>query len=344
MSDDVAVVWLDSGEVREDARHALAEWARIREIKLGATPVRPPPIRIDVSIGELVENELEQAHEAIAALDADAAEHALARAATQLREHPELPHAPWLLAEVERTWSDRWLRVEPRNEARARVAGENAHALDGGRVAGVGETTFPPRARVPAILVLPPRAARRATVLLDGNPIESTEIDARGAIYRVEVEPAEHHLLVISGGRILSASWIALLGNDPAPTNVAIDGTSCDDDELSRARRDDHRVQGTGITCPRWIAAVSGDRPNSVFVARCEEDTCGPLIEWRTEPYRTNAAPERRGTPTRWPSWATWTLLGVGAAAATSIALVSSGVFDRHPAPTRFVFGGVRQE
>jgi hypothetical protein len=82
-----------------------------------------------------------------------------------------------------------------------------------------------------------------------------------------------------------------------------------------------------------------------VLVARCERDSCGPLLEWRIE---SNAAdlgpPQPPASTTTWPAWATWTLVGIGAATAASVALVASGVFETRPVETRFVFGGTRQE
>ena len=79
--------------------------------------------RVDLTIADRVEKELDRAREAIAALDADVAERALARAETLLREHPELPQAAWLRAEVHRSWAARWTRVEPRDDQRAQARG-----------------------------------------------------------------------------------------------------------------------------------------------------------------------------------------------------------------------------
>jgi hypothetical protein len=82
-----------------------------------------------------------------------------------------------------------------------------------------------------------------------------------------------------------------------------------------------------------------------VLVARCERTTCGPFLEWRSEGALGGPGPQPiapHGGP--WPAWATWTAIGVGAVAATTIALVASGVFESHPTEQRFVAGGVRVE
>ena len=346
MSDDAPVLWLDDGEAREDAVRALGEWARARGIRLGTLEDRSSTMRIDPSLGDRAEKELERAREAIAATDADAAERALARVESLLRDHPELPQAAWLRAEVERTWSTRWLRLEPRDEARARTAWQNAQALDGGRVPGIGETAFANRPPVKATIVISSEADPRLTLRLDGMPLAPAETDARGAaVYHVEVAPAEHHLLATFDGRIVFASWIAIAGHDPTARVAISEGGACARDRLAQVQhKDGEIVDATGVTCPRWIAAVPGEKRGSVLVARCERDACGPLLEWRVERLPTYGPPQGHGPYAGWPSWATWALVGVGAATAASMALIATGVFEARPVEPRFVVGGARQE
>jgi hypothetical protein len=343
VSDDAPVVWLDGGEVREDAVRALDEWARARGVRLGVLEQSAPELAIDLSLAERAEKELDRARLAIGATDADAAERALARAESLLRAHPELPQAAWLRAEVERAWSARWLRVEPRDAARARNAWENAEAIDGGRVPGIGETSFPPRRRMSTTIVVAGARNPRLSLWLDGSPVQPAETEGGGAVYRIDVAPAEHHLLATSEGRVAFASWVAIAGSEPVRVNVA-DGGACGRDRLSDVKKDDGRIQASGVTCPLWIAAVPGDKRGSVRVARCERDACGPLLEWRVEPLATSGPPQPRGKSAGWPSWATWAIVGVGAATVTSIALVASGVFETRAVEPRFVVGGARQE
>ena len=345
MSGDTPVVWLDEGEAQKDAVHALDEWARARGVQLALPTDHPSAVRIDPSLADGVEKELERAREAIGATDADTAERALARAEDVLRRHPELPEAAWLRAEVERTWSSRWLRVEPRDTARARTSWENAEALDGGRAAGIGETRFPSRPRVKATLVVTGKSAR-LSLRLDGVPLAETETDARGAVFRIDVAPGEHHLLAMSGSSVVFASWLAIVGAPPAEAQIAVGDTgTCSRDRLSEVRRDGDHVSAVGVTCPRWLAAAPGEKRGSVVVARCEHETCGPLLEWRVERYAWTEAPaQAHGNKTRWPAWATWTLVGAFGAAAASIALIATGAFDSPPVVPRFVVGGARQE
>jgi hypothetical protein len=123
------------------------------------------------------------------------------------------------------------------------------------------------------------------------------------------------------------------------------DGGACSRAQLAGVRRIDatSQVVATGVSCPRWIAASAGERRGSVMVASCERDRCGPLLEWRVE---RRVLPEAPQPPTqrRWPAWATWTLVGIGAATATSVALIASGVFEGRAVEQRFVVGGARQE
>lgn len=346
MSDDATVLWLDQGDARashDEAGRALTEWARVRGVRLRSIE-DAKPIHVDLSIADRVEKELDRAREALAATDADAAERALARVEAVLREHPELPQAAWLRAEVERTWSARWLRLEPRDEGRARAAWENAHALDGGRVAGIGETNFTPRSRVPTKIIIAGTPADHLTIRLDGAPLEQAQVSAdQSAVYQVEVAPAEHHLLAMADGRVVFATWLAIAGAEPAPTRVTVAHDACAREQFVDVKRDDARVEASGVTCPHWVAAAEGQRRGSVLVARCERDVCGPLLEWRVERFGTSGPPQPL-SPRGWPSWATWMLVGIGAATATSVALVATGIFEARPVEPRFIVGGARQE
>ncbi len=343
MSDDVAVYWLAPHAEDQQAARALSDWARTRGIRLGSIDAPSATISVDRSIADRAEQELERARDAIAASDADAAERALARAEALLREHPELPHAAWLRAETLRIWSGRWLRVEPRDEGRARTAWEDAHALDGGRVAGIGETSFPARPPVAATILV--TGDPRMVVRLDGSPLAPGSRDATTTRYNVDVAPAEHHLAATVDDRVVFASWIAVAGGTAgAPISVhASTGALCSRDPFGDVKREGDEIRATGVSCPEWVAAHPGSRRGSVLVARCERDSCGPLLEWRLERFALSGPPQPSPKP-GWPAWATWTLLGIGAVAATSVAVVASGVFETRPVEPRFVVGGVRQE
>lgn len=335
--DDVTVVWLGVSSPAEDARHALEGWARARGLVLATSDASGAEMAVDLGVADRVEREIDAAREAISGLDADAAERALARADGELRAHPELPQAAWLRAEVMRTWSARWLRVEPRDEARARSAWQDADALDGGRAAGVGETAFPPRrARKVTFAV---RGARGENVVLrvDGrvaSPAEGAAID---------VAPGEHQVTVQIDDATVLATWASVGDAGDAPIALAVPpSAACTPAAMASVVRDGDRVRAPGVACASWVAAVPLGPPGRILVARCEHDACGPLLEWRTE--RLPAAPSAPVARAPWPSWATWVIVGVGAAAAGTVGLVASGVLESRPAEPRFVAGGVRNE
>jgi hypothetical protein len=345
VSDDAAVLWIDQGggREREQAARALAEWGRTRGIRLRELEETTPAPEVDLGLAERVEKELDRAREAIGANDGDGAERALARAVALLREHPELPQAAWLRAEAERTWSARWLHVQPRDERRARIAWEDAEALDGGRVAGIGELTFPPRARVPATITIAGPRADEVEVRLDGTRLEGPEARDGAATYRVEVAPAEHQLTATAGGHVVFASWVAIAASSANVRVHISDPGICSREQLANVKRAGSRIDARNVTCPRWVAAMPAERGDGVLVARCARNACGPLLEWRV-PRLADPGPPQPPPRPGWPAWATWTLLGIGAATATSMAFVASGLFESRPVEPRFVVGGARQE
>lgn len=356
VADDATVVWLAPGPPHADAARALAEWGRARGLRLtpagGAASTPTTSLAVDLSVSDRVDKELARAREAIAALDADTAERSLARAEALLREHPELPQAPWLRAEVERAWASRWLRVEPKDPTRAQVAWQEADALDGGRVAGIGEVGAPKRAPTRVVLRVS-GAAPGAVVRIDGSEVPQAA--------NLSLLPGEHQVVVANGNAPIFASWVSvpIVSEAPGapPTSIDVrlgDDRGCGPEAFARARLDRESVHAPGVRCERWIAAAPGPRPDTIYVARCERDSCGPLIEWREwrvkssarglEPQVASSSSSKSESTSKWPAWATWTLIGLGAAAATTLTLVATGALDSHPVEPRFVAGGVKIE
>ena len=120
--DAIAVTWFPaessahaSAEAPSDAsRRAIQAWAEARGLVVTMPRTdASSSIEIDLTRGDEIEKELANARDALTRLDADAAEHALSRARSIARAHPELPHAAWLLAEIERGWAARWMRIDP---------------------------------------------------------------------------------------------------------------------------------------------------------------------------------------------------------------------------------------
>jgi hypothetical protein len=273
----------------------------------------------------------------------------LARADATLREHPELPHAAWLRAEVHRGWAARFTRIEPRDDVRAQIAWQDADALDGGRVVGIGELAFPPRAKIAATFTVPGSGSRGVLTRLDGVALAG--VSTEGTLtYTVDVPPAEHHLVIEVDGETAFASWVAIAGvpaGFPRPSILVPigDDGACSAASFVGVVRDGAGVRAANVSCDRWVAAAPAERRGTVLVARCERSTCGPFLEWRSE-SSLGSGPEKPTAPhgAAWPGWATWTAVGVGALAVTTITLIATGVFETRATEPRFIAGGVRTE
>ncbi len=351
--DDVTVVWVAQAEGRDDALRALAEWGRARGLKVVAASdgSSASTLKVDLTIADRVEKELDRAREAISALDGDVAERALARAEALLREHPELPQAAWLRAEVHRSWAARFTRIEPRDDQRAQLAWQEADALDGGRAAGIGEVAFPARPPASAMLSVHGASSRKLVARLDGNELTGTTTADGVTSYPLDVPPAEHQVVVSLDGDPLFASWVSIAAASPGSQRLTIpihvgDDSACSAASLAGVVREGNTVHAAGISCERWVAAYPAERRGSVLVSRCERNVCGAFVEWRSEgglggAGGVPAAGTHAGT---WPAWATWTAIGVGVVAATTVALIATGVFESRPTEPRFVAGGVRVE
>jgi hypothetical protein len=330
-----------------DQGRALTAWARAHGVRL-ALPrdERPPAIPEDArSAAELrdeVERWLDRVRDAIAGRDADAAERGLATAESALRAHPELPQASWLMAEVERARASRFRRVPPVDEEAADRAWMRAEALDGGRVAGVGEraaATHPAEAtlvfdRLPAI----------ATLQLDGRP-QPARSD------RVATHEGPHAVRVTWGDAAVWAGWIdAPSGSStlhltvPAPPPCS--QSDVDLATLVSSKNVPTTVDAAGVRCASWATALPGSRPTSVLVASCDAGRCGALLEWNApSPGSWTWSPPAERPHAGWPSWATWGLVGAGAVIATSVVVVvATGVLQAPAAETRFVTGGVKTQ
>jgi len=235
------------------------------------------------------------------------------------------------------------MRIEPRDEARARASWQDADALDGGRAPGIGETSFPARPNVAVKIVV--HGGKNAIVRLDGNALTPKTSSDTTTTYAIDAPPAEHQIVATASGDAVFASWVAI-----GPAGATIDvhlssGGSCDANSFAGVAHDESRVTAPpSVSCDRWVAAIPGEKKGSVLVARCERDACGPLLEWRTEGLASIGPPQPGLRRSTWPAWATWTLVGVGAATAGTIALVASGALESRPTEQRFVAGGVRVE
>ena len=336
---EAALVWLAQEPPSDEARRALDAWGSARDVRLVAPSASTAKeIATDFAISDRVEQELDRAREAIAAHEVAIAERALVNAERELLAHPELPHAAWLLAEVERAWAVRFMRIAPMDADRAEKAWARAAALDGGRASGVGE----PRSGAPSPTVkatLAMTMSATMVVTIDGVVI------APGPIERAA---GTHQVVVTRDGKTAWAAWVTIA--DGAVVTVPdLAGAACSTDDVAHARFTGDGVDAHGVRCPRWIAAlpfgaITAGAGSTIRVASCERERCGPLLAWRA-PRGGDFIPAPPGVPpVHWPAWGTWTLVGAGAVAVGVVVLVATGVFAPTRTETRFVNGGIKPQ
>lgn len=327
---ETTVVWADSGPSSESAESALTRWARTRGVRLVAPSASSGlraggPLAIDLSESARVESLLARARIALLRADAESVDSELALASTVLRAHPEWPHAAWLRAEIDRTWAARYVRLVPANPARATSLLAEADGLDGGRVAALGDATaVGASSDVPTV---------ETSIVFSDDARFSLRIDGRAARGgQTRLSEGEHHVQVTRDGDLVWAGWVGVFQGAvlslPAPLPQA-----CSSGDLA------HRASAR---CDSWIVVAHSrsQSTNALTLTECHRSVC-------REPVRidlaTNTPSTERASETRvWPAWATWALVGVGAAAITTVALTAGGAFDPQSRETRFVNGGVR--
>ncbi len=303
---DAPLVW----ETQEQpAPSVLQSWAATRGLRLVApAPGGMHAVAVDPSDAKPVEELLHAARELVTQHDAEGAERALARAEAAVRAHPELPQAPWLLAEVMRGWATRFARVEPTDPARAARDWRAAAALDGGREAGLGEPAAAPEARVPFSLEVT-GASPALELTLDAEPI------APGAH---EAKPGLHRLLARSGESVVFAEWIAIV-SPHAVVRVALPPPApCSADDLA----------SRSPACPTWVTARPGPQPGAYVVRVCGQSGCGPeLAVASITETPSHPVVVRHGLPT----WATVTLVTGG----VILAGIAAGAIGWAALPTK---------
>jgi hypothetical protein len=326
------LAWI-AAEPPEPARaRALSVWARAHGVTLAPpTSERLPALAVDARVAEEVETLLDRARDALAARDGDSVDRALSAAESGLRAHPELPQAAWLMAEVERARSTRFRRLAPNDDEAAERAWARAEAIDGGRRAGIGEVAAERHAASASLaLEVTPRDS---TVLFDGLPARPTVATREGT----------HALVVLEDGAPVWAAWIETPAGRSTLRVSAPAVPACSLEDVARARIAAGAVEADGVRCVAWAAAMPGGSEDSVLVASCERERCGPLLEWRA-PQRWSWTPPTEAPRRTWPTWATLGLVGAGAAIATGVVLLAAGVFQSTPSESRFVSGGVKKQ
>jgi hypothetical protein len=315
-------VWLGRERPDDRTKRTLDEWAAAQGEKL--EPPRAETGEASDSSrakAEPCEHLLEEARDQLNAEDDGGASRTLDRLEQTLRDHPELLQASWLMAER--------YRLEAQIARRAGVSPDSwldaAEALEGSRASAFGEDARGAESAPRITLGVVVHGARTHQTYWDGVKTDDDFSTARG----------EHHLAIVRGKRVAWSGWVSALA--PATFDVWIaDAPACTIEDLEGATLAPGGREAevpNGIRCPAWMLAAPGADRGTVRVALCREDRCRPAV---TLAYDTVARAGERGPPPSkgLPSWANWTLAGLGVAAATTLIMWRTGVFDRaEPAP-----------
>lgn len=287
-----------------------------------------------VRVVEEVEAALGAARDALAALDTSGVEAALARAETAIREHPELPQAVWLRAEIDRAWATRYARAEPRDEARATRAWKRAAALDGGRVPGIGEAALGDPTLVTSTLEFADEAGLEVRV--DGEPKRP------GALRLGE---AEHQFVVRRRGRLVWAAWVGV-AEGTVVTLPTSSPAPCSGEDFEGVRAESGRLHAINVRCARWFVVVANPSGQGSSIAQCSGPRCGVAVAMAS-PRALSETPSRSGDVAKRASevtWLTWTVVSASALITSAAFVIASGAFDKPDRSSRFVAGGLRVE
>lgn len=318
----IVVLWLGSEPELTERRADLAVWATERQRR--AQPLVAAGPSYPAELAEQVEALLEEARVAPAAPETV---RALQRAEAVLLEHPELPQAAWLLAEryaIEAHASAADGSGEPTLHGALRA---RARQLEGARAAPVGSPPLPEPLTADGRVPEPSGTRPHDRVFIDGATAAGT------------LAPGRHHVLWMRGELRVWAGWIEL---EPGrPWSLSDPTSPCSALDLVDVEVDaDTPRPASGVLCQRW--AIARPHPTGgIDVAECTTTHCGSWLRVSRESQRSaQALPARDDVTGGWPGWATWTLVGAGAAAAAGVVLWRAGAFDRDEPSTEFVFTG----
>lgn len=333
MSQALLLVLYFLGEPTATEKQAIFLYERSRQTKVElralSRSVRSSPSTTypsyDEALVRRIEAELDKARTAAASLDEKHALEILADVENELRAHPELPQAAWLMAERHRVAA----RVgELASSERASLVAR-AEALEGPRALELG-AALEPAAELVQTRVSVEGLTARDRLELDGALVSSEPT----------LVPGEHHVRVLRGERLMYAGWVTV---EPSATTLAlpvIPVAACSNEDVGGVRVEGGRAfPEPGTVCPRW--AVAERAPNGLRIAECFGDRCGPFAFYSARERSALAAqPARDASPDL-----VWKLaLGGAAVVATTLAILwQTGAFE--PAPpreTRWVYGGAR--
>lgn len=305
------------GEPTRAERLLLEANARLRGVTYIAPAPTPParyPSYSDARVRAL-ESRLDEARTLASSLDETQALAVLAGVERELREHPELPQAAFLLAERHQL-AAAIRRSQPDGAGEALELSQRALVLEGPRATAFGETALASDAasvspRVPLVFS---DVAERDQLEIDGIAVEAAR----------ELLPGEHHVRVLRAQALVFAGYVTSDGSSAIRLGVPA-VVPCDSWDLASVSAGSERPAATaGVRCGRWVAVrrVLGQ----LQLAECIGARCGlysPLV------------PPPPPSKPRFPQWASVAIAGVASIGATSLALWAAGAFDRPMPPAR---------
>lgn len=289
----------------------------------------------DEARADSLEAALEQARTALSALEEETAMPLLRRVESELLAHPHLPQAAFLMAECLALQAQ---AARPRDPGLAQRLDQARASLEGPRASAFGDATA-------SVAPQPTQRALRVTGL---SVQDELELDGRRVVGRgpLELAPGLHHARVWrgQGPRPVFAAFVRVQPDQTELTIPAPRLMPCASDDLG-AVQGDELARGvalpSGIACQSWaIVRAEGD---GVAVAQCSGSRCGSFVPWQRRSPRPFAPPsvDRQ----RLPTWATFTIVGVAALAATSVVLWQAGAFDSgNPSAASFRYAGVNPQ
>jgi hypothetical protein len=334
MSKAIALLWLGSQATLAAHEADLDAYAHAHLVRFEA-PATDAPRRgstvkagYDADLVTRIEDLLEQARIASASLDATTATAKGAEVEALLRSNPELPQAAWLMAERWHVAASLRAGAAP---SEAEALEERAAALEGARAPAYGSA----RSSLG-------RPGEPLAITLDGlRSGDRVYWDGKRVEPRLDTPAGEHHVRVVRRGHVVFADWIAV---EPKATSIRLGvprPRSCSRDDLEGSTITDDRARAAdGVRCANWALARPAAQ-GGVEIASCHGSRCGLLFVWHRRLGAVYEGPPQPPPEPGFPAWATYTLIGVGAAAVTGVILWRSGVFEGpEPGRTRWQFQG----
>jgi hypothetical protein len=324
MPQAITLLLLFSGEPTGSERALIDADARKRNSAYIA-PTPTPATRYPAYSMERVraiESRLDEARTLSSSLAEAQALAVLAAVEQELREHPELPQAAFLLAEQHRL-AAAIRREQPDGAAEAVALDARAFVLEGKRAPAFGQTALPPDTDL---------EVRRARIVFsDVVQRDELEIDGVSAGAERELLPGEHHVRVLRGDALVFAGYVTSDGSNSVRLGVPVI-VPCSAWDLAPVTVGTKTPAGTtSVRCGRWVAVRR--MLGKLELAECLGGRCGAF-----SPLEPPQPPQ----PPRFPQWASVAIAGAASIAATSLVLWAAGAFDRpvQPARTDVVYRG----